>query len=143
MSFWTSFSSNLRPIRRLIAYSVFLGLVTAWRLAEAPTKTSPSSWYATIDGVVRAPSEFSITRVVLPSMIDTHELVVPRSMPMIFAMFLLLKFGKICCYELVDNPVRFKGRRGDFLWESCGAVPIYFGAATVTSAGRSTRSLIV
>jgi len=37
-------------------------------------------------------------------MIDTHELVVPRSMPMIFAMFLLLKFGKICCYELVDNP---------------------------------------
>lgn len=68
-----------------------MGLVTAWRLAEAPTSTSPSSWYATIDGVVRAPSEFSITRVVLPSMIATHELVVPRSMPMIFAMFLLLK----------------------------------------------------
>jgi hypothetical protein len=36
MSFCTSFSVNLRPIRRLIAYSVFLGLVTAWRLAEAP-----------------------------------------------------------------------------------------------------------
>ena len=26
--------SNLRPIRRLTAYSVFFGLVTAWRLAE-------------------------------------------------------------------------------------------------------------
>ena len=39
-----------------------------------------------MDGVVRAPSLFSITRVVLPSMMDTHELVVPRSMPMIFAM---------------------------------------------------------
>jgi hypothetical protein len=38
-----------------------------------------------MDGVVRAPSLFSITLVVLPSMMDTHELVVPRSMPMILA----------------------------------------------------------
>jgi hypothetical protein len=65
-----------------------LGFVTAWRLAEAPTRISPSSWYATMDGVVRAPSLFSITLVVLPSMMATHELVVPRSMPMIFPMFL-------------------------------------------------------
>ncbi|KDC37837.1 DnaK domain protein, partial [Bordetella bronchiseptica GA96-01] len=43
MSFWTAFSSNLRPIRRLTAYRVFLGLVTAWRLAGAPTSVSPSS----------------------------------------------------------------------------------------------------
>ena len=75
-----------------MAYSVFLGLVTAWRLAEAPTSTSPSSWYATIDGVVRAPSEFSITRVVLPSMTDTQLLVVPRSIPMIFPMFFSAMF---------------------------------------------------
>jgi len=86
MSFCTSFSVNLRPIRRLTAYSVFLGLVTAWRLAEAPTRISPSSWYATIEGVVRAPSLFSITRVVLPSMMDTQLFVVPRSIPMIFPM---------------------------------------------------------
>src|SRR6218665_3720835 len=86
MSFCTSFSVNLRPIRRLTAYSVFLGLVTAWRLAEAPTRISPSSWEATIEGVVRAPSLFSITRVVLPSMMDTQLLVVPRSMPMILPM---------------------------------------------------------
>jgi hypothetical protein len=39
-----------------------------------------------MDGVVRAPSLFSITLVVLPSMMATHEFVVPRSMPMIFAM---------------------------------------------------------
>jgi hypothetical protein len=44
-----------------------------------------------IDGVVRAPSLFSITLVVLPSMTATHELVVPRSMPMILPMLLLLK----------------------------------------------------
>src|SRR5580698_3237600 len=40
-----------------------------------------------IDGVVRAPSEFSITLTELPSMIATHELVVPRSMPMILPIF--------------------------------------------------------
>ena len=38
MSFCTSFSSKRRPIRRLTAYSVFFGLVTAWRLAGAPTR---------------------------------------------------------------------------------------------------------
>ena len=37
---------------------------------------------ATIEGVVRSPSLFSITRGLPPSMIATHELVVPRSMPM-------------------------------------------------------------
>lgn len=37
---------------------------------------------ATTDGVVRAPSLFSNTRGFLPSMTATHELVVPRSMPM-------------------------------------------------------------
>ena len=41
---------------------------------------------ATIDGVVRAPSEFSITRACDPSMMATQELVVPRSMPMTFDM---------------------------------------------------------
>jgi hypothetical protein len=40
-----------------------------------------------IDGVVRAPSEFSITLTELPSMIATHELVVPRSIPMILPIF--------------------------------------------------------
>ena len=44
--------------------------------------------FGKIDGVVRAPSLFSMTLVVLPSMMATHELVVPRSMPMILPMLL-------------------------------------------------------
>jgi hypothetical protein len=39
-----------------------------------------------MDGVVRAPSEFSMTRGVLPSMMETQLLVVPKSMPMILPM---------------------------------------------------------
>src|SRR3954464_8828057 len=66
-----------------MAKKVLLGLVTAWRLAGWPTRRSPSSWMATTEGVVRAPSAFSITFGVLPSMMATHELVVPRSIPII------------------------------------------------------------
>src|SRR6185295_888580 len=67
---------------RLTAKMVFSGLVTAWRLAGCPTRRSPSSVKATIDGVVRMPSAFSMTFGVEPSITATHELVVPRSMPM-------------------------------------------------------------
>src|SRR5579883_1069912 len=89
MSFCTTSSSNLRTMRRLTANSVFSGLVTAWRLAGCPTSTSLSFVKATIEGVVRSPSLFSITRGLPPSMMATHELVVPRSMPITFAMGLL------------------------------------------------------
>src|SRR6266436_5976677 len=89
MSRCTTSSSNLRPMRRLMANRVFWGLVTAWRLAGWPTSTSPSLVKATIEGVVRSPSLFSITRGLPPSMMATHELVVPRSMPITFAMGLL------------------------------------------------------
>src|SRR6195952_1983940 len=65
---------------------VFSGLVTAWRLAGWPTRRSPSSLKATIDGVVRMPSAFSMTLAVLPSITATHEFVVPRSIPMTFPM---------------------------------------------------------
>ena len=37
---------------------------------------------ATTEGVVRAPSAFSMTLAALPSMTETQELVVPRSIPM-------------------------------------------------------------
>src|SRR5438034_184674 len=86
MSRRTTSSSNLRPMRRLMANRVFWGLVTAWRLAGWPTSTSPSLVKATMEGVVRSPSLFSITRGLPPSMMATHELVVPRSMPITFAM---------------------------------------------------------
>jgi len=44
-----------------MAKKVLSGLVTAWRLAGWPTRRSPSSVKATIEGVVRAPSAFSMT----------------------------------------------------------------------------------
>src|SRR5580704_16205232 len=87
MSFLVIGSSKERPMRRLMAKKVRSGLVTAWRLAGWPTRRSPSSVKATMDGVVRAPSEFSMTFGVAPSMTATQELVVPRSMPMTLAMY--------------------------------------------------------
>src|SRR5262245_38456774 len=65
-----------------MAKKVLSGLVTAWRLAGRPTRRSPLSVNATIDGVILAPSAFSSTLGLVPSMTATQELVVPRSMPM-------------------------------------------------------------
>jgi hypothetical protein len=73
-------------MNRLIEYTVFCGLVIAWRLAGAPTSRSPLGVNATTDGVVRLPSMFAMTMGSPPSMTDTTELVVPRSMPMILDM---------------------------------------------------------
>src|SRR5690348_3668476 len=86
MSFDTIGSLWRRPISRLIAKKVFSGLVTAWRLAAWPTRRSPDSVKATIEGVVRAPSLFSMTLACLPSITATQELVVPRSMPITLLM---------------------------------------------------------
>src|SRR5712691_8132855 len=65
---------------------VFLGLVTACRRATTPTSRSPLFENATMDGVVRNPSALAITLGSPPSMTATHELVVPRSMPMTLPM---------------------------------------------------------
>ena len=60
-----------------------------------------------MDGVVRAPSLFSITLVVLPSMMETQLLVVPRSMPMIFPMFFptgaVQNAGVESCLSILDD----------------------------------------
>src|SRR4051812_34764404 len=61
------------------------------RLAVCPTSTSPLSVKATIEGVVRPPSEFSMTFASPPSITATHELVVPRSMPIALAIIVLLQ----------------------------------------------------
>jgi len=42
---------------------------------------------ATTEGVVRYPSEFSMTLGVLPSITATQELVVPRSIPIMYSDF--------------------------------------------------------
>ena len=59
-------------------------ILSTCRFAGAPTSLSPSGKNAITDGVVREPSEFSITRGADPSMTATHEFVVPRSIPMTF-----------------------------------------------------------
>ena len=60
----------------LLAKTVFYELVMACLFEAAPTSLSPSLVKATTDGVVLAPSEFSITFGTLPSIMATHELVV-------------------------------------------------------------------
>src|SRR4051794_41056471 len=78
-------SASLRPMKRLIEKIVLVGLVTAWRLATVPTRRSPLCANATTDGVVRPPSAFSITVGSPPSRTAMHEFVVPRSIPIVFA----------------------------------------------------------
>ena len=89
-SFCVMGSSKRRPIRRLMAKKVCSGLVIAWRLAGCPTRRSPSVEKVTIEGVVRMPSAFSITLGADPSMTAMQEFVVPRSIPITFAMSFLL-----------------------------------------------------
>ena len=76
-------------MKRLTEKTVFLELVTAWRLAAWPTRRSPVLVKATTEGVVRAPSEFSRTTGSPFSMMAMQELVVPKSMPKIFAIYLI------------------------------------------------------
>src|SRR5919202_5797688 len=74
-------------MKRLIEKTVLVGLVTAWRLATVPTRRSPLCANATTDGVVRPPSAFSMTVGSPPSRTAMHEFVVPRSIPMVLAMW--------------------------------------------------------
>src|ERR1700752_4660658 len=80
-------------MKRLIEKTVFCGLVTAWRLATVPTRRSPEAVNATTDGVVRPPSAFSTTVGSPPSSTAMHELVVPRSIPMVLPM----RRCSLCC----------------------------------------------
>ena len=101
---------------RLIANTVFSGLVMLCRLAVWPTRTSPLSVKATIEGVVRAPSAFSITLGVLPSMTATQELVVPRSIPIALAMtnLLLIAYPKWPLIERASHLPRPARHRKSF-----------------------------
>src|SRR3981081_3851743 len=81
---------------------VFSGLVMLWRLAGWPTRAWPSSGKATRDGVVPPPSAFSITLALFPSITATQEFVVPRSIPIAFAMTRLLVFR--CVRVALERP---------------------------------------
>jgi len=72
-------------MKRLIEKIVRSGLTTACRFATVPTRRSSLSVKATTEGVVRPPSLFSRTVGSPPSMTAKHELVVPRSIPMVLA----------------------------------------------------------
>ena len=73
----------LLPINLFIEKTVLVGFVTACRLAGCPTNLSPFFANPTIEGVVLPPSEFGITTGSLPSITETHEFVVPKSIPII------------------------------------------------------------
>src|SRR5579859_3774726 len=109
-------SSNLRPIKRLIEYTVFSGFVTAWRLATCPTNRSPDLVMATTEGVVRVPSWLGITTGSPPCITATTELVVPRSIPIILliASFSFSNLPKTLLFALVwaspGHPYRRPGR---------------------------------
>src|SRR5215471_4513676 len=88
---------------------VFVGLVTACRRATRPTSRSPFLANATTDGVVRKPSAFAITLGSPPSMTATHELVVPRSMPM------TLPMSSVSPGIPKPRPARFAGRGREYV----------------------------
>src|SRR6476661_9282505 len=130
-------------MKRLTEKTVFCGLVTAWRLATVPTRRSPEGAKATTDGVVRPPSAFSITVGSPPSRTAMHELVVPRSMPMVFAMSgVVLLESRRCeksasCYSRCLPPP--KGPEGERR-PSRAADPRHGGPRARVSAGQEPRS---
>ena len=74
---------------------VFSGFVTACLFAGWPINFSLSSVNATTYGVVLAPSAFSKTLACVPSITETQELVVPRSIPIILLIILMSLFRHI------------------------------------------------
>ena len=69
----------------LIDVIVLSGFVTACLLAVSPTSLSPFFAKPTIDGVVLLPSAFAITTGSPPSITETQLFVVPKSIPITFA----------------------------------------------------------
>ena len=74
---------------------VLVGFVIACLLAGSPTLRSPPSTKATTEGVVLLPSLFGITTGSLPSITLTQELVVPKSIPIIFPILKYLFDNKV------------------------------------------------
>src|SRR5262245_42904493 len=79
----TSSLKKYRPIKRLADETVCLGSRMMRCFAALPTSILPPSWKATTEAITRSPFAFART-VGLPSIIaHTHELLVPRSMPIV------------------------------------------------------------
>src|SRR3954453_16830477 len=83
-------------MKRLMENTVLSGLVTAWRLTTWPPMRSPDLGFtATTEGVMRLPSAFSSTVGSPPSITATTEFVVPRSIPITFAIVTLTSQGML------------------------------------------------
>src|SRR4029453_15952037 len=92
------------PISRLTLRMVRSTLVTAWFLADWPTRTSPFFGNAATDGVGGEPSEFAMTVGSPPSRTVTTELVVPRSIPTARVMWMAsLPCAGLCCGLVVEG----------------------------------------
>ena len=90
LSFLRSSSENFLPISLFTENRVFSGFVICCLLAITPTNLSPDFVVATIDGVVLAPSLFSI---IFGSPLETTaiaENVVPKSIPNILLIILYI-----------------------------------------------------
>jgi hypothetical protein len=77
----------------LIEKTVCSGLVTCWCFAIWPTNRSPLSVKPTTDGVSREPDELINTFGVLPSITETTEFVVPKSIPIILFVAIFSSFS--------------------------------------------------
>ncbi len=75
------------PICLFIDAIVLSGFVIACLFAVSPTNLSPLFVKATMDGVVLFPSAFGITTGSPPSKTETHEFVVPKSIPITLPIF--------------------------------------------------------
>lgn len=73
-------SLSFRPITRFISKMVFFGLIVCWTTADLPT-TRPFSVKAMQDGVVVSLFLLRTIKTSLFRHMATHELVVPRSIP--------------------------------------------------------------
>src|ERR1700691_1380430 len=73
----------------------------AWRLATWPTSRSPLLVKPTTEGVVRPPSSLGMTLGSPPSITATTEFVVPKSIPIIFAIASLLLHAQ--CSNVRDS----------------------------------------
>src|SRR5262249_11417433 len=103
----------------------------AWRLATCPTSRSPVLVKPTTDGVVLPPSSLGITLGSPPSITATQEFVVPRSIPIILAIFgsfhrykcLFFNISRLhytVLWELSEMLSRIRCARGGM---GCGALP--------------------
>jgi hypothetical protein len=90
-------------MKRLTEKTVLVGLVIACLLATWPTSISPVLLTDTTDGVVREPSELGMTTGLPPSMVDTHEFVVPKSIPITLVIAHFLLINRINIFRLFDQ----------------------------------------